>query len=305
MNFNPLVGSGVVNALLMDVALRVQLAPSQYRLAMQHYETLGHYLEREGSPLKGLVSRLYAQGSMAIGAVISSKFENDEFDLDVILELVVDAYTPPAVVLDTVFHTIKGDPGSRYYKVTRRNTRCVTVDYDNMHVDFTPAVRLRDPRERVSNIFHAHEDDPIHRHRHVMANPWGFANWFEARMPAARFFAETVLRKSAEPLPPLEQLNEKSLPLLALQLIKRWRNKVYDQRDGMRMPPSVVLSCLVGMNASVRLGLLEELTSQVNYIKAHLEAADRRGEKFYLMNPRCPDGDCFTDRWPESLEHQR
>ena len=63
-----------------------------------------------------------------------------------ILELVLEAYAQPAVVLDTVFHTIKGEPGSRYYKVTRRNTRCVTVDYENMHVDFTPAVRLRDPQ---------------------------------------------------------------------------------------------------------------------------------------------------------------
>ena len=53
MNFNPFIGSGsgVVNPLLMDVALRVQLPPSLYRLAMERYEALGRYLQRDGSSI--------------------------------------------------------------------------------------------------------------------------------------------------------------------------------------------------------------------------------------------------------------
>jgi hypothetical protein len=297
-----LLGSGVVNALLLSVAQKVQLPPSSYRLAADRYETLGQHLERESGTLRGLVRKIYPQGSVAIGAVVSSKFETDEFDVDVMIELGI-AKATPATVLDTLYHAIRGERGSRYYSMTTRKTRCVTVDYDEMHIDFTPAVRRVDPRERVSTIFHAHEDDPPAEHYAPVANPWGFANWFEAQMPAARLFMEQVLRKRADPLPDTEELNEKSLPLIALQLIKRWRNKCYDQR-GVRRPPSVLLTCYVAQNAGVRAGLLEELIAQVRYILNEFETHDREERRVEVMNPACDDLDCFTDRWPEKASDQ-
>lgn len=302
MNAPFLPGSGVVNVLLSSVAAKIQLPPSSYSLAAERYETLGRHLEREGSPLRGLVTKLYPQGSIAIGAVVSSKFESDEFDVDVMIELGI-ADAAPALVLDTLHRAIKGDPGSRYYTMTKRKTRCVTVDYDTMHIDFTPAIRRVDPRERVSTIFHAHEKDPPSKHYKPVANPWGFARWFEVKMPDAKAFMERVLRKSADPIPDAEELNEKALPLIALQLIKRWRNKCYDGRRGRR-PPSVLLSCYVAKNAGVRPGLLEELIVQVRYLLNEFETAERAKQLIAVMNPACSDLDCFTDRWPETAADQ-
>ena len=306
MNAPVLARSGVVNALLLSVARRIQLPLSSYRLAAERYDTLGQHLDRDGSPLQGLVSRLYPQGSMAIGAVISSRFDNDEFDVDVIVELAVGQVPAPALALDTLYRSIRGEPGSRYYDKTKRRTRCITVEYGEMHIDFTPAVRLNnDPRERVSFIFHAHENDGPAKHHHVLANPWGFAQWFERQMPAAERFARDVLAKSMDPLPDPEELNEKSLPLVALQLIKRWRNKRYCGRDGVRVPPSVMLSCLIAQNSGFRAGLLDELSAQVTFLLSRIEAADRDGRLLRVMNPACSEGDCFTDRWPISLVDQR
>jgi hypothetical protein len=296
--------SGLVDEMLLDVARQVQLHPSDYREATQHYRAIAQYLEREGSPLRGLIASVYAQGGMAIGSVVSSKFETDEFDVDAIVELNASPIAPPAAVLDTVFRALVGESGSRYYgKVTRR-TRCVTVDFPRMHVDLTPAVLLPGQAPRISHIFHAHEREPQQHHRHVVANPWGFSNWFEQQMPAARFFADSVLRKAAEPLPDLAELEQKSLPLIGLQLFKRWRNKCYDQRDNLRRPPSVLLSYFFATLRGQRHSLLAELMAQAQNLLGIFEDHDKRGALIEIRNPTC-NADIFSDRWPESLMDQR
>ena len=296
--------SGLAERLLLDVARQIQLPTSDYRLADQHYGALHRHLDREGSPLQGLIANFYAQGGVAIGAVISSKFDTDEFDVDAVVELDVSPWVRPAAVLDTLFSAIDGERGSRYHgKVTRR-TRCVTVDFQKMHVDLTPAVPLVGETPRVSHIFHAHEHGPESLHRHVTANPWGFANWFERQMPAALFFADSVLRKAAEPLPAPEELEEKALPLIALQLVKRWRNKCYDTREGIRRPPSVLLSYYFAMLGGRRASILVELMAQAQNLLRTFEEHDRRGELVDVRNPTCAK-DIFSDRWPRTGVEQR
>jgi hypothetical protein len=62
----------VRDVLLADVAIRIQLSPTNYRLAVERVETLAAWLDREGSPLAGRVRLAYLQGSMAISATIAS-----------------------------------------------------------------------------------------------------------------------------------------------------------------------------------------------------------------------------------------
>src|SRR5579862_2327803 len=304
MNAFSFATSGLADLLLRDVARQIQLPPSDYRLAEQHYRALHQHLDRDGSPLKGGVVRIYAQGGVAIGAAIASRFRTDEFDVDAIVELAISPFAAPGAVLDTLYAAVGGDRGSRYFgKVTRR-TRCVTVDFDKMHVDLTPAVLLAGQAPRISHIFHAHERELQHEHRHVIANPWGFAQWFEQQMPAALYFADSVMRKMAEPLPSPEELEEKALPLIALQLIKRWRNKCYDSRDGVRRPPSVLLSYFAAGLGGWRGTLLAELTAQARNLLAILDGLDRRGVLVEVRNPACTK-DVFSDRWPENLTEQQ
>jgi len=56
----------VRDILLTDVAIKIQLSPSLYRLAVERMDTLATWLDREGSELAGLVTLLYAQGSMSV-----------------------------------------------------------------------------------------------------------------------------------------------------------------------------------------------------------------------------------------------
>lgn len=51
--------------LLADVAVRIQLSPTEYVTATKHYEVMGEWIDRPGSPLRGMVDGFYAQGGFS------------------------------------------------------------------------------------------------------------------------------------------------------------------------------------------------------------------------------------------------
>jgi len=303
MNIQYAPRSGIVDVLIMDIARRIQLPPSSYRVATDRYETMARHLQRPESPMSNAIVRLYGQGSVSIGAVISSKFDNDEFDVDAIVELAIPADAPPALVLDNLFVAINGKPESRYHGKTVRHSRCVTVEYDEMHIDFTPAVLHPSLAERTSTIFHANQNEVASAHYHKVANPWGFAEWFKLHTPRLDAFAKSFVQDAAEPLPEPAQLSEKSLPLQALQLLKRWRNKCFNTRKRMRMPPSVVLAYFTAALPGHRSSLFGELLAQARNLLQFFESIDRTGRLVRILNPACPL-DVLTDRWPGSQTEQ-
>jgi hypothetical protein len=293
----------IADTLLKDIARRIQLSPTDYRTAVGHYEAVDEWLTRENSPLAPYMSRIYAQGSMAIGATISSKLNNDEFDVDAVAELRFAADAPPGKVLDVLFDAINGEKGSRYHGKVERRSRCVTIAYDRMHLDVTPAVLLPHLNERTSVIFHANEKEPPEKHRHIKANPWGFADWFAKSTPQVAEILDTVLAKRAEPVPDQDEVLDKSRPLVALQLLKRWRNKRYDNRPG-RNPPSVILAYYVATNMTGSTDLYGEFRAQAEGIHAIVAAADQQGRLISVVNPAC-NTDVLSDRWPGDLATQR
>jgi hypothetical protein len=126
------------DVLLADVAIRVQLSPTAYDEAVARHEAIKRWIERTKSPLYGCVEHFYPQGSMATRSTIASKLRTDEFDIDIVAALLLAADTPAAQVLDLLYEAIRAEPGSRYYDMAERRTRCITVHYaDGMHLDVT------------------------------------------------------------------------------------------------------------------------------------------------------------------------
>ena len=93
-------------------------------------------------------------------------------------------------------------------------------------------------------------------------------------------------RAPAEDVPDRKRADQKSRALIALQLIKRWRNVLFDQRERakLRRPPSVLLTKLIGDNANQTRSLAEELEHQAGCMLARFEyevrrnTQDRRGQ---------------------------
>ena len=222
----------------------------------------------------------------------------------------------PNRVLDLLHAAIAGDPGTRYHGKTIRNTRCVTVQYsDKMHLDVTPMVRRPLTVERESWLFHHRPEDSTDHGEVFVANPFGFAAWFMDTTPVEDRFAEAFgirerayrdlliqERAEADPVPVQEATSRKSRAVIALQLLKRWRNLIYDGRSGRR-PPSIVFSTLVAEAANATSSLSEEVSHQAHNMLYRLQGAHRQGHLIHIANPVC-DQDVLTDRWPSSLPEQ-
>ncbi len=302
--------------LLADVAIRIQLSKTDYNKATQRYQTINAWIERDGSPLKDRVELFYPQGSMAIGATIASKLKTDEFDIDVVAQLDLPTNVSPWEPLDLLFEAIRGEPGSRYYSKTKRRTRCVTVDYsDAMHLDVTPSLRMRGTPERQSLIFHHRAEAPQDPSYRLIANPYGFAEWFKDNTPLDYDFADLIEKRAEEyqrmrifaeadsdPVPPQEPPFRKSKAVIVLQLLKRWRNMQYDTRSGRR-PPSIMIAKLVADAANNTGRLSEELLLQAKYMLSFFRQQHDQGRLVHIVNPVCPE-DVLTDRWPGSLQDQ-
>jgi hypothetical protein len=224
----------------------------------------------------------------------------------------------PRFILDLLFEAIQGKPGSRYYGMTTRRSRCITVSYaDGMHLDLTPAMLVPELDPKTSWIFHHKPETPTVPGYQLLANPHGFAEWFKATTPLDHVFAEAFAKRAfdaervrlmekakALPVPAQQGAHRKSKAVITLQLLKRARNVRYDNRRNYRRPPSVMMAKLIADAANDTTTLSEEVLYQARHLHGVIEAAHRRGQLISVVNPRC-ERDCFTDRWPGSLAEQK
>jgi hypothetical protein len=306
--------------MLADIAVRIQLAPGDYQKAVDHYEAINQWIDREDSILHGRVQLFYPQGGFMISATTARHDTEADFDIDVMAQIDWPTSFDPERALSTLDRAIRGEPGSRYYKRTERKTRCSTVHYDEMHLDVTPAVRLITGEEKTSFIFHSKPSDPSEPKQTLYANPFGFGEWFNGLTRADEIFGlyfekssldydrmrlEVLAKSDADPVPPQMPVYRKSRAVISLQLIKRWRNLAYDRRHPrLRMPSSVLLAYYVAYNANQTRTLAEELIHQVECVIVALEQAEHAGRTVHEVNPKCQE-DVLTDRWPANLAEQR
>ena len=301
--------------LLADVAIRIQLRPTHYNMAVERYQKICKLIERGNSPLKDYVDLFYPQGSMAIGATIASKLKTDEFDIDIAAQLDLPECVLPNEPLDLLFEAIRGEPGSQYYEMTKRKPRCITVSYsDKMHLDVTPLIRRKDTRERESWIFHHKPEAPSESGR-AITNSYGVAEWFKDNTPLDQDFANLFEKRASEyermvilaeaerePVPEHEPPFRKSKAVIVLQLLKRWRNVQYDERSERR-PPSILLSKLVADAANHTDRLSEELLHQAQQMFSVFKKCHDERRRIRVVNPVC-NQDVLTDRWPKTLQDQ-
>ncbi|CAA7617455.1 conserved hypothetical protein [Magnetospirillum sp. SS-4] len=303
--------------LLAETAIRIELPPGLHRLAVERYDAIRKHIERPGSPLADRVALFYPQGSMAIRATIKARKRDDGYDIDIIAELLLSVSMPPAEVLDLLFAAVNGPPGSLYHGKVKRQTRCVTVEYeDGMHLDITPSILADQSDPRKSFIHHAKKEEPISAHKRLLINTYAFIEWFNRRAPVDLLFSEAygnrslafdrMLMKAAAPAEPVPDHSTKeggkSSVVVALQLLKRNRNLRYAHRDG-RMPPSVMMACFAGHVAAPGNSISGALDAIVKHMLHVMGEAHAAGRLVDVRNPVCLD-ERFTDRWPENLVAQ-
>lgn len=318
-----------VEAALMDLARAIQLTPTMHAEATRRYDALANHVDRTGSPLEDKVDEVYPSGSFAIHAAIRSDISRDQHDVDAVLELAIGINTDPEEVLDELYQAIVSTTNETYRGLkVERNSRCVTVHYrDGVTLDLMPVVRLVDKPPRVANLFHSKPEAGEVYTKEV--NPSGFAEHFNTSVELSAEFARrfdqrrllvegatfadqysqfTVLEKAdTQPMPEHMPLDQKSPRVVALQIMKRFRDKRYRKHDdhkGQRKPPSVAMAALALDAPPTSSNLTDEVIAIATAMRNAIVLADREGRLVEVRNPaHLPD--VFTDRWPEDRSAQR
>lgn len=304
-----------LDGILIDIARRIQVPKTKHEEAVDHYLGLCAHVDRKGGPLEGKVRECYPSGSFSIAAAIYSHVRSMQHDVDVVVEVEFPIWTDPAWMLDQLHKAVKGDPGSRYYdfKVTR-NSRCVTVTYpDGVTVDLMPVARIPGGPERSGKLFHhnAKRDEKFTKE----VNPKAFTLHFNARIKSSDIFASRYrtrrlladglldTRAETQPMPDHVPIEEKSPRLVAIQLLKRFRDIQFRKRDG-RCPPSVVIAAMALDAGQMSDSLCEELIAIATHMQREIDTAEREHRRLVVANP-AHAADIFTDRWPEDRGAQQ
>ena len=316
MTVHDKASNAVIEEILADIAIGVQLTSTEDRKARDRYEALRNWIERPSSPLCGRVEEFYPQGSMAIGATIRAVRSDEEYDVDIVVQVRYDKNMSPQERLDELCAAVRGDKESRYYDMTTKQSRCVTITYrDGMHLDMVPAWRDLTREEKVSFLPHAPGGTRSRENCNYVGNSYGFAEWFKRQAgeagPYGQQFAkrawEYELRKvqadaDVQEVPEQTSPQEKGLTVIGLQLFKRFRNEAYKKTDA-KPPPSVILTKFAGDGSGQTTTLLDELSQQTDMMTKKLGECLRSDTILHVPNPICSD-DILTDRWPQDRKNQ-
>lgn len=283
---------------LQDIAEKVQLSPTLYKKAQEHYRVVGEWISDSKSQIAEFSPYIYPHGSFRTQSTTAANTDKDDFDVDCMLEMRISSTAKPKDVLQAVYNSIDRGPGTRYHGLVELKRRCVRVQYEDMHLDLTPAVLVNEINPRESSIFDTHPDRPDH----AIANPEGFALWFEKKiLPLELLNAHMAMDESiakALPVPEQEPIENKPVKLVALQLIKRFRDVCYTD-EPWEKPPSVLVSYLVATAPLPQASLIETLQATVKHVLLQLS-----GGMISIPNPSSSH-DMLTDRWPATQQRQQ
>ncbi|MBS4049310.1 MAG: nucleotidyltransferase [Alphaproteobacteria bacterium] len=302
-------GNTILDLMLADIIRRIQLTDTDRARGNSAYRSIADHLDSEGSLLAGTVARVYGQGSLPQGSTILHGDETeDRFDIDAIVEIVLQEWADPKYVQEQLYKSLNR---GRYAGKVTRKSRCVTIQQLNLHIDLTPVVRLPLNMERPSRGFHFNHEDPAIKY-HFETNPKGMLDYFRRAMPKyyvnipafdhapnVRQFMEAA---ETEPLPDAIPLGVQPIRLMALQLLKRYRNRRYSKRDG-RQVPSVYLSYMAATVQQSASSLLRDLITLAQAIRQDLFNAWRLDLVVDHKNPTW-NAERINDRWPATLRDE-
>lgn len=311
----------ILDDLLLDVVTVIELSDHDREVAENRYRRLKPHLERPSSPLRPYLmsstSLIYPQGSMAIGATIISGTEDERFDVDALVDMLIPSHWSDDDVLDHLFDALQGFPDVRKFV---RCTRCVQMQFAFMHMDVTILDPMREPRtERVGEIFHSPDEGNSYR---VPSNPYGFAVWYRQNVvyPSREFLDEVRARRQTfginrlPDLPLLAKSEQEDLPpvipdridaqqVYALKLMKRFLYLRHEERT-LRRPPSIYLTKLSSTCGHDQNGLTAQLERFAKRIRAEMSVALLAGDGPDERNPSY-EPDRLNDRWPTTQEERR
>ncbi|MCE9567294.1 MAG: nucleotidyltransferase [Planctomycetes bacterium] len=299
-----------LNRLLAMVVEHLDVPKSYYEKAAARHKSLGEWLHRPASLVRGFAPDIRPQGSFRYGTVIRPLNEKDDFDLDNVCLL--RALTKGDIT-QVELKRLYGEEIKGYAKANgmlapvEEHNRCWRLQYADevgFHLDTLPCVP-EDP-DVVRRLVGAGVQsdwanraiaitDRKHPQYHTpsrlwtSSNPRGFAHFFESRVALGRSSSllEGRAQASIEDVPSYEW---KTTLQRSIQILKRHRDVMF-RNDRDLAPISMVITNLAARAYSGESDLLAAITNIVTRMGTFV-----RQQKPRVPNPADPFED-YADKW--------
>lgn len=272
--------------LLARICGKLQITPTQYRMAETRYRAIGEWLAADGSQLAIYKPQIYSQGSLRIGTTVKPLL-TQEYDLDLVCEIKAShlLFPNPIELLNLVEARLRQH--DTYKVMLERKNRCIRVNYANeFHLDILPA--CPDLTSGLTCVVVPDRTALCWKH----SNPRGYARWFDG-------VAEDIQVKAirlAEPLPDQVAAEDMVVLKLTAQLLKRWRDLAFARNLDVA-PISIVLTTLAGHFYRRQDSVNEALTSILEGIVSAIPVTGR----LKVCNPSNAKED-LSERWDRHPE---
>lgn len=288
-------------SLLQELAKSLDISEKQYSAAVERYEAVGDWLNKDDSPIAVHDPQIFPQGSFRLGTMIKPINDADEYDIDLVCELksLKKEQVGQKQLKDMVGDRLKEN--ERYRRMLEEGNRCWKLQYADsarFHMDILPAI----PDHEINGIARTIganlassailiTDKDLREWQR--SNPVGYAGWFKERMRvqfnAKRMLLAESLRASVEEVP---DYKVKTPLQRSVQILKRHRDIMFAD-DCDDRPISIIISTLAARSYSNEDDLLEALQNIVNGMPQHIE--NREGVS-WVSNPVNPLEN-FADKW--------
>lgn len=278
--------------LLARIAQELQLDRTRLDRMESAYNSVAELLRNDKDFFDGLVIEVYAQGSKRIGTTVKP-INDEDFDLDVVLHI-FDPYHnhTPEEIYNSLVQAL--EKNGYYRSIMEKKKRCVRLNYkSDFHMDILPACMpsylekemIKIPEKALMNW--------------SSGNPKGFSNWFlsiseSAKEPMLRKYSDVLLKAQVETEKLPEELYLKTPLQRAVQLLKRYRDIFFKNRD--YRVSSIVITTLTARFYQGENSIFETIDNVLARIQGSYNDTRNRGLRFKVLNPVNNDED-FTDSW--------
>ena len=275
-----------LNDLYLRIAEELDISDTLFEKAVASYTALGEYIKNHSNFLVSV----YTQGSFRWGTVIRPVSDEDEYDLDLVCEVI----NVPNISSEDLKKTI-GDilcGSKRYSSMLEEKKRCWRIVYSDeakFHMDITPAI----PDTKEEDVIQVTNKSILGLYKYIPSNPKGYSDWFEKRKLTAEMIRKASIYEATGVEPVITRNNIVKLPLQrAIQILKRHRDKMFESNPDNK-PISIIITTLAAHAYDGESGVYDALkrilTSMSIFIKTE-------NNKYYIPNPRNLQEN-FADKW--------
>ena len=235
-----------------------------------------------------------------MGTVVKPITDSDDYDLDLVCEFAEqNGLTPRQLKVDVVkpllqkYRRISGD--------IEEKRRCWHVEYEEVpdfHMDIIPAFTV------PTHIMITDHDEENDLYQYIGSNPSGYTDWFLSRSEKQRTALFEQYQRDNRSLvvaqADVEKIKRRKIktPLQrAVQLLKRHRDIMFDERDSHDKPVSVIITTIAGQLYGEEDNVVDALICILTGAESYI-LANKRGNQFFIENPSYV-GENFADKWNE------